>query len=87
MNLSKILSGFEALSSLSVMDGVMVDVAPSQGPAGTARIGDVVLSVGVANDLVAPANDHDLRAHLDFKRALTKRLERLERRDGRALFA
>jgi hypothetical protein len=83
MNLSKMLSGFEAFSALSVLDGVLVEVPPKQAPVGTTRIGDVVMSVGVANDLVAPANDHSLATQLTFKTALRKRIERQERRDVR----
>lgn len=79
MNLSKMLSGFEALSALSVMDGVLVDVVPAVKPAGTARIGDVVMALGVANDISVPAND-SYRPNVLAQRAL-----RRERRENRSL--
>lgn len=77
MNLSKVLSGFEAFSALSVMDGVLVETNPSQDAVGSTRIGDVVLALGVANDIAVPAND-SYRPNL-----LAQRTQRRERRELR----
>jgi hypothetical protein len=70
MTLSKLLGRVEAASR----EAAAALIAPRGA---TQRIGDVVMSVGVANDLVVPAND--FRPHI-----LAKRAERRERRDIRS---
>jgi hypothetical protein len=70
MNLSNLLGRINA--------GVSKAPETALGADGATRIGDVVMAMGVANDVADPAND-SFRPHI-----VARRVERRERRDIRS---